>query len=372
MMSNHLSKPFVTTAAAGFLALAGTSCGSAQDLPGAITEARALVQTFAAEHGLPGLSIAVALDGALVWEEGFGLADVEDSVPVTPRTLFRIGSISKALTSVAVGILYQEGRLDLDAPVHRYVPAFPEKPYPITTRQLGGHVSGLPHYGPDDFANFVRYESVVEALDKFKDRELLFVPGERFEYSSFGYNLISAVVEGAASIPFLEYMDSVVLTPLGMDHTTADDYRAIVPGRTDFYERSEAGDLRHAPFTDNSDVWAGGGFLSTAGDLVRLGAGLLHGDILGAEAKGVLFTPTATTSGESSPYGLGWRVGTAPDGSRFVGHGGSHFGARAELIMIPEQGLVVAMLANLSGAPLADLRNAIVPLFLGLSERPAS
>lgn len=355
--------PASLIAIVGWVLFGAPSDGVSQSIPEAIQSARGIVERFRAEHDIPGMSIAVAVHGEIVWEEEWGLADVEDGTPVDRGTRFRIGSISKALTSAAVGLLYEQGRLDLDAPVQRYVPSFPEKEHPITTRQLGGHTSGIPHYGPGDFANFVSYESVVAALDKFKDRELLFVPGERFEYSSFGYNLISAVVEGAAGVPFVEYMDSAVLAPLGMELTVVDDYRRIIPGRTDFYELSEAGDLRHAPFTDNSDVWAGGGYLSTSSDLVRFGVGMLDGVLLRPETTSMMFTPTATSSGEPSAYGLGWRVSTSPGGRRVVGHGGSHFGARADLVVVPEHGVVVAMLANLSGAPLSEARNAIVPLF---------
>lgn len=347
----------------GGLLLSAPSDVASQSIPEAIQSARSIVERFRAEYDIPGISIAVAVHGEIVWEEEWGLADVEDGTPVGRGTRFRIGSVSKALTSAAVGLLYEEGRLDLDAPVQRYVPSFPEKEYPITTRQLGGHTSGIPHYGRGDFANFVRYESVVAALDKFKDRELLFVPGERYEYSSFGYNLISAVVEGAARVPFVEYMDSAVFAPLGMELTVVDDYRRIIPGRTDFYELTEAGDLRHAPFTDNSDVWAGGGYLSTSSDLVRFGVGMLNGTLLSPETTGMMFTPTATSSGEPSPYGLGWRVSMAPGGVRILGHGGSHFGARAQLVLVPEHGVVFAMLANVSSAPLPDARDAIVPLF---------
>jgi len=358
--------PSMVAVVAGLL-LGGPVDGASQSIPEAIQSARAIVERFRTEHDVPGMSIAVAVRGEIVWEEEWGLADVEDGTPVDQNTRFRIGSVSKALTSAAVGLLYEQGRLDLDAPVQRYVPTFPEKEYPITTRQLGGHTSGIPHYGSDDFANFVRYESVVAALDKFKDRELLFAPGERFAYSSFGYNLISAVVEGAAGVPFLEFMDSAVFAPLGMQLTIVDDYRLIIPGRTDFYELSETGELRHAPFTDNSDVWAGGGYLSTSSDLVRFGVGMLGGHLLRPETTSMMFTPTSTSSGESSPFGLGWRIATAPGGVRVIGHTGGHFGARADLTLVPEHGVVFAMLANLTSAPLSEDRNEIVPLFFSVN-----
>lgn len=139
--------------------------------------ARAVVERYLEANGVPGASVAVARGSEILWSEAFGLADLEHRVPVTRATKFRVGSISKALTSVALARLWEAGRLDLDAPVQRYVPSFPDKGYPITSRQLAGHLSGLPHYTAADIVNRTRYPTVTAALDKFQDRPLLFPPG---------------------------------------------------------------------------------------------------------------------------------------------------------------------------------------------------
>ena len=340
--------------------LIGSGSGlHAQTLDQAIQESRAAIAQFLGESETPGLSVAVHLGGELVWAEGFGLANVELNVPVATDTLFRIGSISKPLTSAAVGLLHERGRLDLDAPVQTYVPSFPEKAHPITTRQLGGHLSGLPHYGPEDYQNLVPYAGVVEALDKFKDRPLLFRPGERYSYSSFGFNLISAVVEGAAEEPFLDFMHDEVFAPLGMEHTVADAYRTIVPNRTGFYELNEEGRLGNAPFTDNSDVWAGGGFLSTPTDLVTFAHGILEGDLIAPATREVLFTSMSTADGEQTGYGLGWRVRRNAAGELTVSHAGGHYGASAELVASTGQRLVIAVTANMSGVNVGAVLNEV-------------
>ena len=337
-----------------------------QTLDEVVAQGRETVRAFMESHSVPGFSIAVAIEGDIVWAEAFGLSNVEDSVSVTTETLFRVASISKSLTSAAMVLLAQRGLLDLDAPIQRYVPSFPEKGAVITSRQLGGHLSGIPHYTRDDMTNFVRYESVTHALDKFKERPLLSQPGERFQYSSYGFNLLSAVVEGASGSGFLDFMATDVFVPLGMNHTVADDYLMPIPGRTHFYDRTELGEWRHAPFTDNSDVWAGGGFLSTPSDLVRFGMGLLSDEVIDANSRQILFTSQTTTNGDPTGYGLGWFVDTGPDGTRIVGHGGSHLGAEAGLTILPDQGLVVSMVANLSGAPVRDLDQQITQLFAAL------
>ena len=224
-------------------------------------------------QNLPGLQGAVLADGRLACSVAIGYADLEQEVPVTEITRFRIGSISKTLTSAALGLLAEDERLDLDVPVQRYVPSFPEKTHPITTRQLAGHLSGLPHYGPQDFINTTHYPDVIAALDKFKDRELLFEPGDSFAYSSFGWNLISAVLQEAAGVEFLELMQTRVFSPLDMPHTLADQYAQLIPHRTSFSEVWPNGKTVNATAIDNSDVWAGGGFLSTSEDLVRFADG---------------------------------------------------------------------------------------------------
>ena len=328
-----------------------------------VRRSRAAVQAFVDESAVPGLSVAVWQHDELLWAEGFGLASVEHEVPVTTETRFRIGSISKSLTSAAVGLLVERGKLDLDAPIQTYVPSFPDKGHPISTRQLGGHLSGIPHYETEDYQNLVAYQSVVHALDKFKDRPLRFVPGERFGYSSFGYNLMSAVIEGAAGQPFLDFMDQRVIRPLEMTNTVADRYDAVIPNRTGFYEVDESEKLVVAPFTDNSDVYAGGGFLSTPTDLVRFGHGLMDGRLLQENTLDLLFTPMTTSDGTSTGYGFGWAVEVNERGETVVSHGGGHYGATAQLEINLDSGLIIAMTANLSSARLGGVFEEIRLLF---------
>ena len=158
----------------------------------AIAEARALLHARMDEF--PGLSVAVGLDGRIVWAEGFGWADIEQRVPVRPSSKFRVGSVAKPITVALLALLYESGDIDLDAPVQRYLPSFPEKQYPITARQLAGHLAGIRHYQGDEFLGSRHYETVLDGLEIFRDDPLLFEPGTQFSYSSYGYNLLSAVL----------------------------------------------------------------------------------------------------------------------------------------------------------------------------------
>ena len=339
------------------LAAQGTPCISrpSGSVPAAYAATVARERTLVCERlatRIPGVQVAVAVNGKLVWSEGFGYADAARKRPVTRETEFRIGSVSKPLTATAVALLYEEGKLDLDAPVQGYVPTFPMKGYPITKRQLAGHLAGIRHYQGQEFFSNRHYATVLDGLKIFQDDSLLFPPGTRFSYSSYAWNLVSAVVEGASGDDFLHYMSAHVLRPLGLTHTAPDRVDSLLPGRTEFYDRDSAGILHIAPTVDNSYKWAGGGFVSTAEDLVRFGSALLDPGFLKRETLDLLFTSQRTSAGAETGYGIGWFLRTDSLGHRWAFHGGSAVGGTAVFGLDRDSRVVVAILTNLSDAPL--------------------
>lgn len=382
-LSFRLAVPLAIAAllavAANGASLAAPAAAATQSRTAAIEHARALVRAQQEELGIPGISAAVGIDGMVVWSEGFGYADLENRVPARATTLYRIGSVSKPVTATAVVRLALDGRLDLDAPVQRYVPSFPEKDYPITTRQLAGHLAGIRHYrGSESVGEGQRhYDDVVDALGIFGEDPLLFAPGERYSYSSYGWNLISAVVQGAAGKDFLSYMQESVFDPLGLIHTYADDPRLIIPERTRFYAYS-GGRTLNAPFVDNSYKWAGGGFIASVGDLVRFGSAHLSPGFLPQAGLDLLFTSQRNSAGEQIGYGIGWRVGSFgalfPEdspmrsgslaGLHVMHHGGSSVGGRAFLLLVPEERMVVALLVNYNRLGGGRLAGAVAAAFM--------
>ncbi len=254
-------------------------------------EAEVVGSKFVEDLGLSGLAISVGRHDEIVWSKGFGLADVEQQVPVSPaKTRFRVGSVSKPMTALAVAQLHEQGKLDLDAPVQRYVPYFPEKTKgPLTTRQLAGHLAGIRTYAEGEYYSTRSYNSVEEAVSIFKDDPLEFVPGSAYRYTSYGYNLISAVIEGASKQDFLDYMSEHVFVPAGMSQTLADHVVPIIENRARPYD-IENGELVNAPWVDNSVKWAGGGFLSTSEDLVRFGLLHLSTELLRSESIDLLWS----------------------------------------------------------------------------------
>ncbi|MCB0572697.1 MAG: beta-lactamase family protein [Phaeodactylibacter sp.] len=332
----------------------------------AIDSARSLVERMIAFNDIPGLAVSVSVAGKMVWSEGFGYADLEQQVPVRPdRTRFRIGSVSKPLTAAALGKLYDEGKVMLDTPIQVYVPAFPEKRWPVSLRLLAGHLSGIRHYRGTEFLSNVRYNSVSEGLSLISSDSLLFEPGQQYAYSSYGWNLISAAIEGACGQEFLSYMQQAVFSPLGMGLTTADYTDSLIAFRTRYYEKTEGGAIINAPCVDNSYKWAGGGFLSTTEDLLRFGQAHIHPGFLSDTTLNLWLRPMKTTSGEPTNYGMGWAVQLDGTGKKWFGHSGGSIGGITQLLVYPEDEVVVAMLTNSGQVDYGDTHYRIAHLFMG-------
>lgn len=344
--------------------LAATALSATANANERDAQAKALASAQLTAGGLPGLVVSIGRKNRLVWSEGFGYANVEKQIPVDPtQTRFRVGSTAKPMTAVAIGLLFQEGRLDLDVPIQRYVPDFPKKPEgEISTRQLAGHLGGIRHYEGDEFLSNKHYPTVSDGLSIFADDPLVATPGTTYFYTSYGWNLISAVIEGASNEPFLSFMQERVFKPLQMNRTVADNVKLDIDNRSTYYVKGVFG-LSVAPEVDNSYKWAGGGFLSTSEDLVRLAFGHLRPTLLSPETVKVWWTSQATSNGTKTGYGIGWRVDRDGNGRERVGHTGGSMGGTTYLGIYPEQELVIVMVSNLSNAEFGDLPEALATLF---------
>ena len=328
-----------------------------------IARARAMLEKEIVPK-VPGLAVAVAVNGKIVWSEAFGYADWETKRPVTPTTRFRIASVSKPLTAAGLMLLVERGQLDLDAPVQKYVPDFPVKPEGVvTTRLLGGHLGGIRHYQGTEALLDRPFADVHAGLKIFADDPLVAPPGVRFNYTTYGWSLISAVMESAAHRPFLDYMGDEVLKALGMIHTRPDRAGVLDPDCTLFYARGRDGKFAAAPPIDSSYKWAGGGFLSTAEDLVHFGSVLLQPGFLQESSLTLLFTSQKTAEGKPTGYGIGWFVQKDRHGRPVYFHTGGQQGATSVLFMRPDAGIVVAIVCNLSEAPITGRGMAIADLF---------
>jgi CubicO group peptidase (beta-lactamase class C family) len=338
-----------------------TRSAAPQQWAAASERARQIARASLSEQNLPGLSAAVGIDGEIVWAEGFGWADLENRVAVAPEMTFRIGTASTPLTSAAVGLLVEQGRLRLDDDIQMYVPAFPANQRPVTLRQLMAHTAGVANDGGDEGPLFARHcERPADAFQFLSgyERELLFEPGTQFKYSSYGWIAVSAAVETAAGGPFLTYMREQIFEPLNMRDTKADSGREPIANPVTSYFPRFAADPRYGPDLmrplDYSCYAGASVFVSTASDLVRFGMAIKSGQLLRHETVARLQTSQRLASGEETGYGLGWdleRVALAGKDTWSVGHDGTSLGGTvASLMTFRDNTIVVAVISNISYA----------------------
>jgi serine beta-lactamase-like protein LACTB, mitochondrial len=332
--------------------------------PSQIREIEALISVEMSKQHIPGMSIAISTRDGSVWSNGYGMADLENFVPAKASTVFRTASIAKPITAVAALQLAQAGVLDLDAPIDRYIPEFPKKSWPVTTRQLLGHLGGIRHY-KDDLEAYVtkHYASLSEAVKMFSADPLLYEPGTKYTYSTFGFVLAGLVIEASARQPFAGYLQTHVFAPAGMRDTTVDDVYALIPNRSRGYQTTNTGAVLNAPLLDTSHKIPGGGLVSTASDLVMFALAIGSGKLLQKETVEEMFQPMKTRDGHSTGYGMGWGIGEFA-GRRLVSHAGGQSGVSSVLRYLPSEGIALAMMFNLQGVKFEALADQILAIAL--------
>jgi serine beta-lactamase-like protein LACTB len=331
------------------------------------------VSAFMTANSVPGISLAVLQNGQPVWSAGFGMSDLEDSAPATSSTLYRLGSISKPITAVAILQLYERGKLDLDAPIQKYCPAFPQKDSPITSRQLLAHLGGIRHYSkdgkgdvPDDSAR--HFATMEESLQLFASDPLVAKPGTQFHYSTYGYTLLGCVLEGASSQKYVDFVRENVFRTTAMEHTQADDFFAIVPHRTRWYHRDKTGAVRNAGVLDSSYKIPGGGLISSADDMANFEAAILAGKLLKPATQEMMLTPQHTSDGKLTAYALGWGV-TDKLGIHTVGHDGGQQGTSTAILLAPQKSAAVVVLANMDQLDVNALAESLLKIILDVADK---
>jgi serine beta-lactamase-like protein LACTB len=343
----------------------------AQDTPRASIETRLQARANKAfvEERLVGLAVAVMRDEEVLYAQGFGLANRGRKVPVTLETRFRWASISKPVTAVRAMQLWEQGALDLDKPVRRYVSVWPKKKYDVTSRQLLCHQGGIPHYRngtikprrPKRYENEHPYADVVTALDKFRGSPLLHEPGSAYSYSTYGYMLLGAVVQNAGEAPFWTQVREHIATPLGLTTLRPDYQWKDIPHRAVGYKKLPTDGWIRSTNTDVSWKLAGGGFVSTVEDLARFGSGMLTGKLVKSSTRDMMWSAQPTSDGKATGYGLGWSV-RRRKGRLRASHSGAQEKTSTYLLLEPDTGLCVAVMTNTEGASLGALAGALLKI----------
>ena len=294
---------------------------------------------------IPAVTVGFS-QGDVEWVKGYGYADLENRVPATARSSYRLASVTKSMTAVAILQLVEQGKVDLDAPVQTYVPYFPMKAFPVTVRQLLGHLGGIDAYRNSQVEqHFKEHKDTRQSIAVFEQFDLIAEPGTRFRYTSYGYNLLGAVIEGASGESYGGYMRRHVWGPLGMDATVMDDPNAVIAHRVRGY-RLDGQVLKNSEFVDISSRFSAGGTRSSVPDMLAFGRGIHDGKILSAASVAAMVQPMVTRAGRLTNYGMGWEV--FPTGGRYaIAHSGQQPETVTYLYSFPSRKLTIAVAANL-------------------------
>lgn len=317
------------------LAAACASTAPQRDYTQAIDASSKQLAALIAVEKIPAATIAVTAGDHIAWHDTFGGATI--------HTRFRGGSLTKLVTAAALMRLVDQHRVSLDDAVSRYLPDFPHGE--ITLRQLAGHLSGIRHYTNNEFLNKTHYTSATDSLRKFANDPLLSKPGEKYFYSSYGYDVIGAVIERATGKPFPEAIHALVFRPLHMTETTfADDANSAAP-----FDLGKNGP-EPSPATDLSDRLPAGAIVTTARDFARFLIAMSGGTFLTDASRAVMFTTQSTADGKPTNVGIAWRIATDDAQRTFVHHGGAVTGGRGFALIYPKERVSVIILTNLGFA----------------------
>ncbi|WP_420602667.1 serine hydrolase domain-containing protein [Flagellimonas sp.] len=331
----------------------------------ALEKADAMLHNLAVEAKVPGMAVTILKEGKIVLEKGYGYANLEKRTPVYPQnTLFRIASISKCITGIALAKMVEEGLVDLDSSFYAYVPYYPKKEYDFTLRQLAGHTAGIRSYRGKEFALNQPF-SIKESIEVFKNDPLVFEPGKGYLYNSFDFVLLSLAMQEAAGIPFEDYVMEKVLGPLSMKNTHPSskydiDLKTKV-NLSEFYTKTATG-FKKAVAVNNNYKIAGGGYLSTSNDIAKLGDAILNQKLVAPKILKEVLT-SQTVNGDSTYYGLGFQVSQDIEGKSFVGHVGNSVGAYSNFFVYPNEQTVISILINCTDPKVQNELDSINILF---------
>jgi D-alanyl-D-alanine carboxypeptidase len=294
----------------------------------------------------PGAAVIVIKNGEVLLRRGYGLANLELDVPIEPHMVFRIGSVTKQFTGMAILMLLKQGKLSLDDEITRFLPDYPTQGHKITIEHLLTHTSGIKSYTnmPEWFPLWRKDMSLEELISVFKDQPMEFAPGEKWWYNNSGYVLLGAMIEKASGIPYEQFLQEHIFEPLGMKHTYYDDPARVIPGRVSGYQKSASG-WENAPYLSMTQPHAAGSLASSVDDLALWDAALHSEKLVDQSTLELAFTPYCLSDGSSCKYGFGWSVYEYA-GRRIVEHGGGINGFICGTVRIPEEKVYVAVLTN--------------------------
>ncbi|MBD0852279.1 serine hydrolase domain-containing protein [Maribacter arenosus] len=332
-----------------------------------------LLNSLIKEKKIPGLAITVFKKEKVFFQKGYGYADLEAGIKVDPKkTIFRIASISKNIAATALAQMVKDRIIDLDGSFYHYVPYFPKKKHDFTIRQLASHTAGIRSYKGKEYGLNKPY-SIKDSLHIFKDDALLFEPGTDYHYNSYDWVLISLAMQEACGVPFEEYVQEKVLTPLDLQNTFPENVPSSAPSLpadrvetiekhdhdfATFYSKNRLG-FRKAIPVNNRYKLAGGGYVSTSEDIAKFGQAYLNKGIINDDVI-AQFISSVKINGNPTYYGLGWQVSEDKSGRPYFGHIGNGVGGYSNLFIYPQEQMVFSILINCTNPGIQEDLNECV------------
>jgi D-alanyl-D-alanine carboxypeptidase len=358
------------------VAIALTFATSAEARPATPTNAMLVQLDLVIEHaleagGAPGASVAIEWHGEVIYKKGFGYADLENHVPVTPDTVFAIGSITKTMTALAIHQLVAAGKVRLDASVGEYLPELAGPERNVKIRYLLDHTSGIVSY--TDVPGFPLESqgpmSRKDVLGWFDSRPLQFAPGSRWSYTNSGFYLLGLVIEAVSGMSYEDYLQKNVFEPFGMTHSSLTSWRPLLTSRAHGYRRGRQG-LENAPRYDPVLPFAAGAVLSTSGDLLNYQRGELGDASKSPALRNSLLVRDSLPDGFVLPYSLGALVFTTFNGHRRIGHPGDIFGFESQYSYYPDDDMTIVVLTNNQNAsfPPISIEQKLARVLFGISQ----
>lgn len=305
------------------------------------------ITNYLLNKNVPSISAGILKDGKILWVGAKGLIDIENNVVATKSSVYRIASITKPFTSVAIMQLWEKGLIDLDKDIRTYLPSFPEKKWKFTVRQLLNHTSGIRNYKEGEFHSKKFYSSLSEAVKVFSYDSLLFEPGTKYEYTSYGYNLLALIVEAVSKTSFESYINKNIFAPAGMKSTFIDKQRDIIPNRVKGYEKDFNRTIKNAPLADLSIKVGGGGLVSTADDLLIFAKSIYDEKLIKASTLDTMLLQTKLKDGKKINYGLGFSLSFSADSLQKFYHIGGGTGFSTNLVFYPKNKIAAVHLLNI-------------------------
>lgn len=319
---------------------------------------------YKTNKNVPSISGGVSVNGKVTWLGALGLSDIENNVPARTNTIYRIASISKPITAVAVMQLVEQNKINLDEDARTYLPYFPKKRWKFTVRQLLNHTSGIRNYRYGEFNSTESFKSIKDAIRSVMDDSLLFEPGTKYSYTSLGYNLLAGIIENVSGLSFEDYLNKNIFQPSEMTSTYLEHQPKIIFNKARGYIKNNFRQFENAQLADLSIKFPGGGIISTAEDLLRFAEKLISFKLIKAATLDSMLVPKIFKNGDEIKYGLGFSYGVDQRGRKYFGHAGAGTGFTGELIIYPDNALAAVYLTNVRDRNLENPAKSFVSIIL--------